>query len=64
MTQFEKKGALSIPKNSGRRGRYKTSVVGSRKLCSGRPLLGRADVRSLQNQIESLPGKFSASRWI
>jgi hypothetical protein len=51
VTQFEKKHALSVPKNPGRRGLYKTILVhGS---CRGRPFFGRAAVCSRQNQGES-----------
>src|SRR4029077_19899377 len=52
VTQFQKRRALSVPKNMGRR-IYKTLLLNS--TCRGRPFFGRADVRSFQNQTESLP---------
>jgi hypothetical protein len=52
VTQFEKRRALSVPKNTGRRGLYKTLFASSS--CRGRPFLGWAAVRSLRDQTESL----------
>ena len=55
VAQFEKRRALSVPKNTGRRGLYKTLIVtGS---CRGRQFLGRAVVRSLPEQTESPPSR-------
>src|SRR5260370_41910587 len=54
-TQLEKKRALSVPENTGRRGLYTTVLVGG--TCRGRPFMGRAAVRSHHNQIESLPAQ-------
>src|SRR5882762_10215795 len=55
VTLFEKKCALSAPKNAGRRVLYKTVLVVGDWSCRGRPFLGRAAVRSFQNKTESLP---------
>jgi hypothetical protein len=43
------------PEERGTERIYKTLLVWGSCSCRGRPLLGRAAVRSLQNQTESLP---------
>lgn len=55
MTQLDPEDARSVPKSTGRNGRYETILPCWSGACSGRPFFGPASDCSIQNQTESLP---------
>src|SRR6202158_1076277 len=55
--------ALSVPENTGRRGRYKTALRGGDSTCRDRPVLGRAVVRYPKSQTESPPKAAVQGLW-